>query len=107
MTISRDISTLARSSCNAESRVYDSGMAESFYPRIYPSDAEVRIARRLFEELERMDQTHLSPLWSDLAESEQSLYILALRKTLRGEATAVLRYLADQGVKNGRAEISE
>ena len=40
---------------------------------------QTRSARRLFEELERIDQTHETSNWDDLSDAEKSLYELALR----------------------------
>ena len=67
------------------------------YPRVYQSEVEVRLGRRLFTELERIDQTYETTNWDHLSGAEQSLDMLAIGETIRNEATAVLRILSDDG----------
>jgi hypothetical protein len=71
------------------------------------ADEEVRLGRCLYEQLERLDPSYEMLQWDDLDGAQHSLYILAATTTVRLEAAAAFRILADDGVVDRRPEISE
>jgi hypothetical protein len=77
------------------------------YPEIPNSEAEERLGRRLYEELERLDPSDENRSWDGLDPGERDIYLFAIRATIRLEAGAVLRILSDDGIIDRCPEIRE
>jgi hypothetical protein len=73
-------------------------MMGSAYPEIFPSEAEERLGRCLYQQLERLDPSYENRKWDDLEGPEQDVYLLAAKSTIRLEADATLRILSDDGI---------
>lgn len=71
------------------------------------TEAEERLARRLYEAMERLDPSDDARAWEELSAQERQFYRLALGDALDDISNLTALHKTDKNVEHGGSEVGE